>query len=209
LRVEIGPVEHGYPGMPQRRGYELRLPADWPPASVTVNGVVVKQAGPLGKGGWSFEGNTLTTVIPVPSFSVASKVTIEVRRAEGLIARRDELDGFAGAMTRLRGAYEAMRGTSPVSDAPDVLVDAMQAGDRLSYHPENAQEEMARFHKVLPEAQAAVAGISANFTPRLEEYAKRLLARNWFPTKVDMEAQKQRRLDAVTRAERLATEAGK
>jgi alpha-glucosidase len=209
LRVEIGPVEHGYPGMPQRRGYELRLPADWPPASVTVNGVVVKQAGPLGKGGWSFEGNTLTTVIPVPSFSVASKVTIEVRRADGLIARRDELDGFAGAMTRLRGAYEAMRGTSPVSDAPDVLVDAMQAGDRLSYHPENAQEEMARFHKVLPEAQAAVAGISANFTPRLEEYAKRLLARNWFPTKVDMEAQKQRRLDAVTRAERLATEAGK
>jgi alpha-glucosidase len=209
LRVEIGPVQGSYPGMLKTRAYELRLPADWPPASVTVNGVAVKRAGPTGKGGWSFEGNTLTTVIPVPSFSVASKVTIEVRRADGLIARRDELDGFAGAMTRLRGAYEAMRGTSPVSDAPDVLVDAMQAGDRLSYHPENAQEEMARFHKVLPEAQAAVAGISANFTPRLEEYAKRLLARNWFPTKVDMEAQKQRRLDAVTRAERLATEAGK
>jgi alpha-glucosidase len=209
LRVEIGPVEHGYPGMPQRRGYELRLPADWPPASVTVNGVVVKQAGPLGKGGWSFEGNTLTTVIPVPSFSVASKVTIEVRRADGLTARRNELDGFAGAMTRLRDAYEAMRDTSPVADAPDVLIDAMQAGDRLSYHPESAQEEIAHFHKVLPEAQAAVAAIGANFTPRLEEYAKQLLARNWFPAKVDMEAQKQHRLDAVTRAERLVTEAGK
>jgi len=209
LRVEIGPVERGYPGMPQRRGYELRLPADWPPASVTVNGVTVKQAGPLGKGGWSFEGNTLTTVIPVPSFSVASKVTIEVRRADGLIARRNELDGFAGAMTRLRDAYEAMRDTSPVADAPDVLIDAMQAGDRLSYHPESAQEEIAHFHKVLPEAQAAVAAIGANFTPRLEEYAKQLLARNWFPAKVDMEAQKQHRLDAVTRAERLVTEAGK
>jgi alpha-glucosidase len=209
LRVEIGPVERGYPGMPQRRGYELRLPADWPPASVTVNGVTVKQAGPLGKGGWSFEGNTLTTVIPVPSFSVASKVTIEVRRADGLTARRNELDGFAGAMTRLRDAYEAMRDTSPVADAPDVLIDAMQAGDRLSYHPESAQEEIAHFHKVLPEAQAAVAAIGANFTPRLEEYAKQLLARNWFPAKVDMEAQKQHRLDAVTRAERLVTEAGK
>jgi alpha-glucosidase len=209
LRVEIGPVERGYPGMPQRRGYELRLPADWPPASVTVNGVTVKQAGPLGKGGWSFEGNTLTTVIPVPSFSVASKVTIEVRRADGLTARRNELDGFAGAMTRLRDAYEAMRDTSPVADAPDVLIDAMQAGDRLSYHPESAQEEIAHFHKVLPEAQAAVAAIGANFTPRLEEYAKQLLARNWFPAKVDMAAQKQHRLDAVARAERLVTEAGK
>ena len=209
LRVEIGPVEGSYPGMLQRRGYELRLPADWPPASVTVNGVTVKQAGPKDKGGWSFEGGTLTTVIPVPSFGVASKVTIEVRRADGLTARRNELDGFAGAMTRLRGVYDSMRGTWPVSDAPDVLIDAMQAGDRLSYHPESAQEEIAHFHKVTPEAQAAVAAIGANFTPRLEEYAKRELARNWFPAKVDMEAQKQHRLDAVTRAERLATEAGK
>ena len=209
LRVEIGPVEGSYPGMLQRRGYELRLPADWPPASVTVNGVTVKQAGPKDKGGWSFEGGTLTTVIPVPSFGVASKVTIEVRRADGLTARRNELDGFAGAMTRLRGVYDSMRGTWPVSDAPDVLIDAMQAGDRLSYHPESAQEEIAHFHKVTPEAQAAVAAIGANFTPRLEEYAKRELARNWFPAKVDMEAQKQHRLDAVTRAERLAPEAGK
>jgi alpha-glucosidase len=207
LRVEIGPVEGSYPGMLQKRGYELRLPADWPPASVTVNGVAVKQAGPTGKGGWSFEGNTLTTVIPVSSFNVTSRVTIEVRRADGLTARRSELDGFAGAMTRLRGAYDAMRGTSPVSDAPDVLVDAMQAGDRLSYHPEQAQEEIAHFHKVAPEAQAAVAAIGANFTPRLEEYAKRELARDWFPAVVDMEAQKQHRLDAVARAERLATEA--
>ena len=39
LRVEIGPVEGSYPGMLKTRGYELRLPADWPPASVTVNGV--------------------------------------------------------------------------------------------------------------------------------------------------------------------------
>ena len=68
LRVEIGPVEGSYPGMLKTRGYELRLPADWPPASVTVNGVAVQQAGPLGKAGWSFEGNTLTTIIPVPSY---------------------------------------------------------------------------------------------------------------------------------------------
>ncbi|MGA2832557.1 MAG: TIM-barrel domain-containing protein [Terracidiphilus sp.] len=207
LRVEVGPVEGRYPGMFEKRGYELRLPADWPPDSVTVNGVAVKQAGALGKSGWSFEGNTLTTVIPVPSFSVASKVTIEVRRADGLTARRSELDGFAGAMTRLRGAYDSMRGTSPVSDAPDVLVDAMQSGDRMSYHPEGAQEEIAHFHKVTPEAQAAVVAIAASFAPRIEEYVNKTLARDWFPAKVDMEAQKQHRLDAVARAERLATEA--
>jgi len=175
---------------------------------VKVNGVILKQAHGNEKG-WSYEGNTLTTVIPVPASSVAAKVTVEVRRAGGLTARRSELDGFAGAMTRLRSAYDAMRVTLPVSDAPDVLVDAMQAGDRMSYHPENAQAEMAHFHKVLPNALAAVAAISANFTPQLEEYTKQLLTRNWPPAKVNIEAQKQRRLDAMARAERLATEAAK
>ncbi|MGD0294252.1 MAG: TIM-barrel domain-containing protein [Terracidiphilus sp.] len=211
LRVEIGPVVDSYPKMPLTRGYELRLPVDWPPAVVTVNGVAVKRAGPTGKGGqsagWSFEGNTLTTVIPVPSISVAAQVTVVVRRTPGLIARRGELDGFAGAMTRLRGAYDAMHQTWPVSDPPDVLIDAMQTGDRLSYHPENAQQEIARFHDLLPKAQAAIAGIRATFAPRMEEYAKRLMASNWRPAIMDMEAQKQRRLDAVARAERLVTEA--
>src|ERR1035437_48574 len=213
LRVEIGPVEGSYPGMLKTRGYELRLPADWPPASVAVNGVAVRRAGPTGKGGqsagWRFEGNTLTTVIPVPSLSVASKVTVEVRRAPGLIARRNELDGFAGAMTRMRGAYDALHQTWPVSDPPDVLIHAMQAGDRLSYHPENARQEIARFHDLLPKAQQAITQIRATFAPRMEEYAKRLMASNWRPAITDMEAQKQRRLDAVTRAERMVTEAGK
>ncbi len=176
---------------------------------MTVNGVHVKQAGPTGKGGWSFEGNTLTTVIPVSSFSVASKVTIEIRRADGLAARRSEIGGFAGAMTRLRGVYDALRETSPVSDAPDVLIDAMQAGDRMSYHPENAQKEIAHFHKVLPEAQTAVAEVAATFTPRLEEYARKMLTHKRPPAIADLEVQKQHRVEAVARAKRLVTEAGK
>jgi alpha-glucosidase len=209
LRVEIGPVEGGYSGMLKTRAYELRFPADWPPSLITVNGVAVKRAGPTGKGGWSFEGNTLTTVIPVPGQSVATKVTIEVRRDPSLIARRSELDGFAGAMTRLRGAYEAMQQTWPVSDPPDVLIDALQTGDRLRYHHENAREEIARFHDLLPKAKTAIAQIRATFAPRMEEYAKRLMASNWRPAVADMEALKQRRLDAVARAERLVTEASK
>jgi alpha-glucosidase len=112
-------------------------------------------------------------------------------------------------MTRLRGAYDAMNQTWPVSAPPDVLTDAMQTGDRLSYHPENAQQEIARFHDLLPKAQQAIAEIRATFAPRVIEYAKHLMASNWRPAITDMEAQKQRRLDAVARAERLAAEAGK
>jgi alpha-glucosidase len=209
LRVEIGPVEGSYPGMPKERGYELRLPADWPPASVKVNGVPMKQAGPLGKDGWSYVGNTLTTVIPVARGSVEGKVDIEVGRTAGLTARRGELDGFAGAMARLRGAYDAMNQTQPVANPPDALIDAMQTGDRLGYHPERAQEELAHFHEVLPKADAAVAQIGTTFAEHLEENIKRYSPQRWIAGGLDMETLKKSRTEAMARAQKLVTEAGK
>jgi alpha-glucosidase len=209
LKVEVGPVQGSFPGMLRKRAYELRLPADWPPASVTVNGVSVNRAGPLGKDGWSFEGNTLTTVIPVPRVSVATKVTIEVRRAPGMTARRGEIDGFAGAMTRLRGAYDAMRDSEPGGDPPDILVDAVQTGDRLGYHPENAAEEIAHFHEVLPKAQAAVAEIGATFADHLEERIRLYSPERWIPGALDVAAVKKRCMEAMARAEKLVADAGK
>jgi alpha-glucosidase (family GH31 glycosyl hydrolase) len=207
LRVEIGPVEGSYPGMLKTRAYELRLPADWPPASVTVNGKPVKQNRTGEKGGWSFIGNTLTTVIPVPSGSVSEKLTIEVRRAAGLTARRSELDGFAGSMTRLRAAYDALQQSWPISSPPDPLIDAMQTGDRLGYHPERAVEEIAHFHEVLPKAQAGVAAASVNFKQRVNDYAKQMEHNPQRPA--DMDVQKQNRIDAMSRAQAMMDAAGK
>ena len=168
----------------------LRLPADWPPASVSVKGISVGHAG---EHGWTFEGNTLTTMIPVPVSDVAERVIVEVRRAEGLAARRGELDGFSGAMTRLRGAYEAMHQSWPLSSPPDVLMDATQSGDRLGYHPERATEELAHFHDVLPQAQAAIQAIGQGFAQRPP----------------DAGPERQRRLDAMARAQKQVAEAGK
>jgi alpha-glucosidase len=207
--VEIGPVEGGFTGMLKARGVEIRLPGDWPPASVTVNGVAVKHIGVPGKGGWNFEGNTLTTVIPVASRSVASKVVVEVRRAAGLTARRGELDGFAGTMARVRGAYDNLRATSPVSDAPDVVIDAMQTGDRLSYHPERAVAEVEHLHKILPQAQAAVAAIDAGFAAQLDAYIANDKAHPWLPIPVDYEAEANRRSAAMKKAVALVNDAGK
>jgi Glycosyl hydrolases family 31/Domain of unknown function (DUF5110) len=211
LRVEIGPAQGNYPGMPKTRGYELRLPGDWPPASVTVNGAPVAQAGPMGQGGWRYEGNTLMTVIPVAAVGIDQKVTIEVRRADGLTARRGELDGFAGAMVRLRAAYDALNTMSRMTAPPDPLVDAMQSGDRLGYHPEKAVEEVAHFHAALSQAQSAVASVDNQIRQRIEEAVK--WAQNEHRAMggdaPNPDAQRQRWLDAVTRAEKLVGEAGK
>ncbi len=211
LKVEVGPAQIGpggsYPGMMKTRAFELRLPADWPPASVTVNGAAVKQAGPLGKNGWSFQGNTLTTVVPVPAQSTAKTVIVEVRRAAGLTARRGELDGFAGSITRLRAAYEALQQTWPVSGPPDLLIDAMQTGDRLGYHPERAQDEIAHFHQTLPQAQSAVTALGQTFSQRLDEMAQRAARSPLRPA--NMEQEKQRRLDALNRAKAMMAEANR
>ncbi len=206
LRVEIGPVEGNYPGMLTTRSYELRLPADWPPVQVTVNGVAVKQAGADGKGGWTFKGNTLTTVIPVPAASVRTKVTIEVRRAAGSTAKRGELDGFAGAMTRLRAAYDALQNSSPVAGPPDALIAAMQTGDRLTYHPERAQEELAHFAEAVKQAQAAVQAMEGPYMERLNQ-ATHIGGANLAP--LDLEAEKQKRADLLKRAEAMVGEAQK
>ena len=204
--MEIGPVEGSYPGMLKTRGYSLRLPADWPPASVTVNGAAVKQAGPTGKGGWSFEGNSLTTVIPVASQSVAGKIMIEVRRTKGLREQRNELDGFNGEMARLRGTYDALNSTPPLASPPDILIDAMQTGDRLGYHPENAEKEITHLHEILPQIQTAVDKLVQDGTKRLDEFGQRL---HHEAGAVDLQAEKQKRADALARAEKLVADTGK
>ena len=204
LKVEIGPARGSFPGMLHTRAYELRLPGDWPPERVTVNGVPVKRGGPTGKGGWSYEGNTLTTVIPVPASAVEGRVVIEVVRAPGLTAKRDELDGFAGTMSRLRGAYEAMHHTWPVGRVPDLLLDAMQTGDRIGYHPENIGKELAHLKEILPQVQSAVDEMAKDFSQKLDSYAQAMSKEKkpW-----DMDAQKQQRTDAMAKARKLVEEA--
>ena len=110
-------------------------------------------------------------------------------------------------MTRLRGAYDAMQQTSPISAPPDPLIDAMQTGDRLSYHPERAVEEIAHFHEVLPRARAAVDDGAASFVQRLNDSSFRIGGSATAPA--DVPAERQRRLDLLHRAEALVAEAAK
>jgi alpha-glucosidase len=156
LTVTIGPETGSYPGMEEQRAYELKLPGDWPPASVTANGASIPYNTHEGATGWHYEGNTLTTVVALPRASVDQPVTIVVHRDPALLARRAELDGYAGAMTRLREAYDVLNQTWPLSWSPDDLIDAMQSGDRLTYTPQAASQELSHFQQVLTQARAEV-----------------------------------------------------
>lgn len=157
LTVRIAPVKGSYPGMIEERAYEIRLPGDWPPSAVTVNGKPLAFVGQdAAKIGWRYEGNTLTTVVRTPRFSVHTPVSIEVRRAKGSLANRGELDGFAGSIDRLHLAYNTLNSLYPFTWSPDSLTEAWETGDRMGYHPETARTELARFPQVYGQALAAV-----------------------------------------------------
>jgi alpha-glucosidase (family GH31 glycosyl hydrolase) len=161
LTVTIDPVHGSYAGMIRARGYVLQLPGDWPPSSVTANGMALPYTIAEGAPGWHFEGNTLTTIVTVPSAPVTQSVVIHVQRTMNLICRRAELDGFAGDMTRLREAYDTLNETFPLSWSPDSLIDVMQTGDRLT----KAIEDV---HKM-----------ATAITPADQEKIANILGENW------------------------------
>ncbi len=158
LTVEIAPVKGSYPGMLTTRGYELRLPGDLPPVKVTANGQELTLGAPGDAGaGWSFDGNMLSTIVRVPSHAVTAGMRIEVTRAPGSLAKRGEMDGFAGATARLHTAYDTLNTEWPlVQWSPDALIHAWQTGDRMSYYPETAAAELDKFAASYAAAMASI-----------------------------------------------------
>jgi hypothetical protein len=110
-------------------------------------------------------------------------------------------------MTRLRGTDDALQQTGPVAGPSNALVDAMQTGDRLSYYPGRIDAELEHFHDALRQAQADVAGLDKEFEQRLSDTSRRIGGSTWAPA--DIESEKQKRRDALRRAEALLAEAGK
>jgi hypothetical protein len=110
-----------------------------------VNGLPINELQKDEMAGWRYDGNTLSTIVRTPSFSTAAAVTIAVKVKPDLARRRNLLDGFAGKMTRLRETYDILNQTWPEGWTPDELVDAMQTGDRITYHPDTAFRELSAF----------------------------------------------------------------
>jgi alpha-glucosidase (family GH31 glycosyl hydrolase) len=142
LHVTMSPVEGHYKDMPIDRAFEVRLPGSWPPSSVKINGEPLSYRRMTGAPGWRFDGDTLTTIISTPRFRMGENVTITVRTSVEMAHSRVLLGDFAGKMMRLREAYNILNANWPGAWSPDALIDAMQTGDRITYHPNTALESL-------------------------------------------------------------------
>ena len=106
-----------------------------------------------------------------------------------LMQRTAELDGFAGSMTRLREAYDTLNQTFPLAWSPDELIDVMQTGDRLSYHPETASAEIKRFHAALPRAIDKVHAMATAITPEKQAELVKTIGSNWHSDRLQQQVQ--------------------
>jgi alpha-glucosidase (family GH31 glycosyl hydrolase) len=174
VTMHISPVRGSYPGMLTERAYELRLPGDWPPESVTVNESPLSLVADRDRAGWHFEGNTLTTVITLPRMPVTTAITIRVLRSSDLLARRSELDGFAGSIRRLRASYDTLNQTWPLGWSPDSLIDAMQSGNRLSYDPGSASAELSHYRQAVQKAMIDIEGLKGLSEQEMHNVADRV-----------------------------------
>jgi alpha-glucosidase len=128
--------------MLNERAYEFHLAGNWPPSSVTVNNEPLAYSSTAANPGWRFEGNSLTTVITTRRYSTRDTVTVKLRIDPQLTDNRSMLDGLPGKLARLRETYDILNAAWPAAGSPDLLIDAMQTGDRISYHPQTAFAEV-------------------------------------------------------------------
>jgi alpha-glucosidase (family GH31 glycosyl hydrolase) len=161
LTVSILPIQGSYKGMRSDRAYQIRLPGNWPPSSVSVNGKSLVYAERKSDMGWRFDGNTLTTIISTPRFQVGDAVTIAVKTGLEMARNRSLLDGFAGKMTRLRESYDLLNANWPAAWSPDSLVGAMQTGDRLTYYPNTAFTELSTLDQKLSALPSVIEALRA------------------------------------------------
>jgi alpha-glucosidase (family GH31 glycosyl hydrolase) len=157
VTIQFDPIQGAYPGMVAQRKLRVVLPADWPPTSVTVNGEALSQTTSDRATGWSYQGNTLSTVATSHSYPVNASVTFSFHRAHGISTQRALLNGFPGALERLKKSLDLLNASWPTALPPNILIEAAQTGDRIGYQPASAQTEVSAFWDQYRESQAAIA----------------------------------------------------
>jgi Glycosyl hydrolases family 31 TIM-barrel domain/Glycosyl hydrolase family 31 C-terminal domain/Domain of unknown function (DUF5110) len=178
LHVQVEPVEGGYPGMPDRRGYVMRLLGTLPPARVSCNGeelpylggdstadstaalrVATAAGGPESERlpatpGWAYDGDVGATIIRVPSDDVRQRVLVDV--APSSQGADSLLDGVPGTLSRLRRAMHLLEGLWPQDWPSDSLVVLEQTGRRIGLAPQRAEAELRHLRSVLPDVVAGI-----------------------------------------------------
>jgi alpha-glucosidase len=168
--IVIDPVEGRYPGMPERRSYELRLVRTFPPRKVTIDGRVARYSTDPAPGTWSYDGDDLATRVFVPEGSIRRKVEVQVTFPD-----RDSelLSGRKGMFSRLGKfmKFLARNNWDKSKYSNDTVVRAAQTGHRIGLDPSRAPDQIQAFQADWRETLKMIEECSLekwNYTPYLD-----------------------------------------
>ncbi len=158
MHITIAAAKGTYPGMKKTRTYVVELMNVFPPEQVSCNGRVIS----YGKNGWRYDGDKLETVIRTGSFGVNENLELTVEFPESMDSHL--LDGVRGKIERFKQAMTILNHLWPQDWSPDVLIDAAQTGDVMTYYPDSARTRLQKFQTEVPEIRDAIMHLNGDST---------------------------------------------
>ena len=150
--VTIAPRKGTYEGATATTTYELRMPANYPPKAVRVNGKELKYARYAEVGEWGYDGYSLAPYILLGEIDNAKGCTVEVEFAEGDLAVQDKLYGIQGIVNRcvvLTAEFKELYAKyyDPYPLLPDYYMNVSQAPNFITEFPQNIHENIENYYK--------------------------------------------------------------
>lgn len=183
--IRVKAANGRYRGFEKRRSLEIRLPGSVPPARVCAGRTELKYSYRSGSAaGWTYDGQTATTVIRMPVIDVTKDTVVTVVHAgnqQGKMA-----DGLKGALARLeRVGYHAGLALDLLILHPEerMSVEAAQTGNRISRDPSRFEAEIRQLRKLLRKLPSVLKALitatnswSPDIKPERKVYCDKALA---------------------------------
>jgi alpha-glucosidase len=137
--------------------YELRLPANYPPKSVRVDGKEFKYSRYAEVGEWGYDGYTLAPYILLGEIDNAKGCcTVEIEFAESDLANQSKLYGIQGVVNRcvpLTAEFKLAYGEyyDPYPLLPDFYMNVSQAPNFIMEFPQDIHKWVENYYKSLEE----------------------------------------------------------
>ena len=150
--ITVAPRKGTFEGATAKTTYELRLPANYPPKSVRVDGREFKYARYAKVGEWGYDGYSLAPYILLGEVDNAKGCTVEVEFAEGDLAAQNKLYGIQGIVNRcvvLTAEFKELYAKyfDPYPLLPDCYMNVSQAPNFITEFPHNIHKNVANYYK--------------------------------------------------------------
>lgn len=154
--ITIAPRKGDFEGAMATTSYELRLPANYPPKAVRVDGKEIKYSRYAEAGEWGYDGYTLAPYILLGEIDSEKGCTVEVEFAEGDLANQSKLYGIQGVVNRcvpLTAEFKLAYGEyyDPYPLLPDFYMNVSQAPNFIMEFPQDIHKWVENYYKSLEE----------------------------------------------------------